>query len=759
MIEKKSPWVDRAQIYNDTLVAAAFALDRLKQLERACHYNGAAPDAAFAKRIADIHELFDKTDRLFVDLYMAKKADQLVAKIDPSLAILQRDTNALQADLDKALADARGAAKTRAGDWPAPPPAPKRERYRIKGDGTVNQLIFGKWGKWQYYKLGRALDFWDHTSGGCDWHSAVKKLKDLQEVGIETFGLGTGILCGSGGRCPKPKEWRDKYGKNPVIVSSSGRLNLWHPAVFELHTGLARDIAVTLRGQPDILFYHYMWESSGPGRLSTRETDPAKSVGLASFHAYLKAKYGAIDKLNKTWGTDLKSFGAINVGLLKNPKAEPAFTYDYNLWRHESFIDHCKALYKTWKENDPDTPVLAAPSGLGSSIDPTRIFEVCDLLNSHGGWRLASNLYLASMAPLENGHLCKYENFWQYQEQANRWGDERAQYAAAAKYLYRNALTGEVLQTWCFPYTSQKGWNWRQAQWCQTRSDYLTLRYSSGALPVAKRRVENLQHLFFLGAARDYSDFLLVWPRTTWLHDRYLIRGLTRQLAVWLHGQGLVFEYRNGDRIPEGTEKLDQFRLVMLPATTYLKKEASDRLLAWVRQGGTLVTLGPAGVFDEYGRPTGKLMRETIGFVPKKTEEGWDFGARFKDMPIIRKKVGKGSVAVVTIALQQLLDNLPATRELVATIRGASKQFAQSEGDVFEFFQRAAPDGTRYLAVLNSNPDADVSSTVTLRGVFKRVVDVDLPGGLPAPIEVKGDTTSFPLRLERAGMTVLRLDK
>jgi len=759
MIEKKSPWVDRAQRYNDVLVEAAFARDRLGQLERAWVYNAAKPDESLRTRVARLYELFDKLDRSFVDLYVDKKADQLEAKIDPLLGELERRTKQLRAALDAALDAERRAAHSRAGDWPAPPPAPKRERYRVAPDGSVKQLVFGKWSKWRYYKLGRALDLWDHTSGTYDWNKALDILKQMQAVGIETIGLGTGIMCGGGQRCPKPRWWRQKYGGNRAVVSKSGRLNLWHPAVLELHTSLVREIGQKLRGQPDILFYHYAWESSGPGELSPKETDPAKSYGLASLQDYLKRKYGSIRELNKAWGGKLRSFREINTGLLKDPAVGAAFQYDYQLWRQDSYIEHCRAIYREWKKADPETPVLAAHSGLMSRIDPTRIFETADLVNHHGGWRLAGNLYLASTAPLEKKHLCKYENFWQYQEQANRWGDERAQYAAIAKYLYRNALTGEVLQTWCFPYTSQKGWNWRQAQWCQTRDDYLTLRYSASALPVAKRRVENLQHIFFLGARRDFSDFLVVWPRTSWLRDRRAVRNKLRDLVVWLHGKGLVFEYRNEQRISSGVENLDAFNAVLLPFAPYLKRGVDEKLLRWVRAGGALVTFGPAGVYDEYGRPSGRLMAETVGVVPVLKEGAWDFGEKFKDVAVIRRKVGKGSVAVVTLPLPEFFDNAAATGGFLRAIHEGSKQFARSDGDVFEFYRRIAPDGTRFLAVLNPNPDAPVTATVTLRGRFKRVLDVDVPGGLPAPIRVRGETTSFPLRLQPAGMTVLRMDK
>ena len=764
MMESNSPWIARAQRYNDTLVAAAFARDRLKQLERVWVYNRSKPQADFRERVKGIYDSYEKAARSFNDLYLAKKVNELPQKLDPLLSGLEERVGALQKDLDAALAREAKKAQARAGEWRAPPPARERKRYRVRGDGSVDQLVFGKWPKMRYRTLGRALDFWDYTAGITpvrpdkdgthDWTATIDRLKEVQKLGIGTWGAGTGIMLSTGTKVRKPQAWTKKYGKAGDL--QIGRwINYWNPAVFELNTGLARDMGETLRGQDDILFYHYAWESSGP----TDQVPDGSPSGLKSLHAYLKSKYKTVAALNKVWGTGLKSFDAVRSALLNDPVIGEAVRYDYQVWRQDAYINHMKAIYQAWKKADPGTAVLAAHSQLFNRIDPTHIFETCDLLNCHTYWRLPDNLYLASTAPVEKKFLCKYENFWQYQEQSNRWGDERAQYAAIAKYLYRNALTGEVLQTWCFPYTSQPGWNWRQAQWCQTRNDYLTIRYSAGALPVAKRRVENTQHVFFLGAKRDFSDVLLVWPRTTWLLRPHIVRKAMPTLVFWLHGEGIVFEYRTEARIANGAENLSDYKLIILPYGFFLDDGVPERLLKWVRDGGTLLTIGAGGVWNKYGRRDARLMTETIGVAPAEKSKEFEFPAPYENVPVIRKKAGHGTVAVVTLPVKELLEDAKATTEVEEIIRRAAPQPARSEGDVFEFYRRIGPDGTRYLAVLNSNPDADVQSIITLRGEFKRVVDVDIPGGMPVSAKIKNGVTRFPLRLQRAGMTVLRLSK
>jgi len=765
MIEAKSPWVARAQKYNDTLVAAAFARDKLARLQRARVYNGAEPDAKLRERVDAIYEIFDRAARTFNDLYTAKRQSELAAKLDPLLAELEKRVKALDGRLDEALAAEAKKAAARAGRWaavvaPAPP-----KRARISPEGAANRLIIGNWGKLDYRQLGRALDVWRHCGsisgldpknspdGTLDWSGVITALNDVQKMGVETIGLRTLIMCGNGGRTPRPRAWRKKYGADKDIQIGD-ELNQWHPAVRRLHEDLGRSIGETLRGRRDILYYHYAWESYGP----MRAAPDASPSGMKSLHAYLKSKYKTIRALNRAWGAELKSFDEITTALLKDPGFGKAFNYDYQAWRNDVYIAQAKAFYEACKKADPGTAVLAAHNSLFRHIDPTRIFETCDMVELHTSWSLPGNLYLASTAAAERKHTCKYENTWQYQSGANRWGDERAQFAAIAKYLYRNALLGQMLQVWCFPYTSQPGWMWRQAQWCQTRNDYLTLRYSASALPVAKRRVERMQQLFFLAAERDFADVLVVWPRTSWMHLGRNV-GMLRQTVSWLHKKGICFEYRTEQRIISGAENLDDYKLIILDNATFLGDGVARKLIGWVRKGGTLVTIGPAGLYDKFGRGDGALMTEMIGIVPVLKATGWDFGPKYANTPLIQEKVGRGRVVVLTILFRYMLDYGEVTEKFEGIIRRAAPPLARSDGGVFEFYRRRSADGTKYLAVLNPNPDAAVTSVITLRGEFKGVIDIDFPGGMPADVKVTDGLTRFTLRLQPAGMTVLRLDK
>jgi len=766
MMEKGSPWIARAQKYNDMLVEAAFIRDSLKQLQRLRVYGRMRPEAPMSARLDAVYKTCDRAARVINDLYLAKKESDIPLKLDPLLDDMSRRLRKLRGDIDGALDVAIRAARANVPGYALTKMPPPKKRYSLRGDGSTDAIVFSFWSKHEYRNLGRGLDIYDcigvfagthppkKEDGSLDWSVNLTALNELHKIGVETAAHNTLIMCHAGSLVPHPRPWGKKYLKMPDVIINKKLLNYYHPAALKLNTDQARNIAEVMRSNDRVLLYHYAWESSGPPIFKPSSSPSA----LASLHAYMKARYKTIGAANKALSSALKSFSQIDEKLLEDEKTEAAFRYDYEMWRQDSYIDHAKAVYDTWKKVDPAKPVLAAHNSVTRKIDPTRIFETCDLLEYHTAWSLGGNLFLASTAAALNKYLCKYECTWQYQEGTNRWGDERAQYGAVAKYAYRNALLGGTFQNWCFPYTSQAGWMWRQAQWCQTRNDYLTLRYSAAALPVAKKRIERIQHLFFLGAKRDYADVLLVWPRTSWLH-RKNVAGGAQSIAMWLHRNGMMFEYRNEERIASGAENLDDYKLIIVPYATYLKTGVSDKLLAWVRRGGKLAMIGAAGIYDKHGRPDGRLMKGTIGVVPALMAKGWDFGPKYKDVPVIYKKVGRGEVAVVATLFRYLLEYGRPGERFEEFLRESAPQLARSEGDVFEFYRRRGPDGVKYLAVLNNNPDADIESVITLNGEYGNVVDIDIPGGAPVKTETKNGRSSFPLRLQASGMTVLRLNE
>lgn len=332
-----------------------------------------------------------------------------------------------------------------------------------------------------------------------------------------------------------------------------------------------------------------------------------------------------------------------------------------------------------------------------------------------------------------------------------------------AKYVYRNTLMGMKLQFYCFPYTSQKGWNWRQAQWTQVATDYATLRHAACALPVAVRRVKELEGIF-LKARLAPSKILVVFPRTSFLHLNETPYDEMRAIVKALHGRGRSFAFRSEARIASGREKLEDYRVIVLLRSPFLDDGVGEKLLGWVKGGGTLVTVGPAGVYDKYGFDDGRLMRGTVGVVPVGPEgnwrafDPWNFGAPVGSPVYLDRKAGEGRVFVVNMPFEEfLLSESDAKRLFDVIEEGAPRPF-RCEDDAVELWPLVAEEGKGFLGVLNNNSYQDVVAEIFFRDTVNKVTDLSLPGGFPAPLMKTDAGVGISLKLGPGNFALLQIE-
>jgi len=780
MLEAKSPFIERAQNYNDHLVDAARLCDEIDRLAVADRYLGRKSDPAVRKRMDRIMETFDRANRTFTEIYIRRSAGDLPAKVDPLLAEIERELGSLTRDVRARLA-AR-LAEVGLKPYVAPPPVP----YRLSPEGKANQIMFGNWGKFEWKPLGRKLGVWrlaSHCGANCepradgtlDWSAALRNYDRLKEIGVDFYGVRTWIFSHMNTIFPPAflaKNKTDPDVFNPKRVRKPDKpylpLNQWNPKVRKMQIELVRDMARTLKGH-GILFYHYAWENRGPMDIPYNpKTPPEKASGLASFRAFLQKRHGTIDALNKAWRTGYGSFEEIVPPAKKAPwpNANP-LGFEYQLWRHDTHIENMRALYRAWKSEDPATPVLAAHSKLFHSVDPTRIFETADIMEFHSRWDklLAAQEYLADNAPLVGKQICSFENWSALQEETGRFGDERAMFAQNAKCAYRYGLWGIHMSFWTFPYTSQPSWMWRQGQWAKLNSDYCLMRYSATAIPVAKARLKRMEKTL-LGLRQAPSKVLLVYPRTSWLHQPTgrAVRHQIEPMVKLLHARGRPFDFRPETRLVSGQDKLADYKVIILPWAPFLPDGLGRMLLSWTRAGGLLVCLGPAGVFDKYGFGDGTLMKNTLGFVPKATGSlrekymSWNFGDLKAEGGVVKKRAGKGMILLTTETLWELLERPEAGGKLLAEINAAAPPPVVVTGSPLEVWCLRDKKGARLLGFVNADVDRPARSNVTVRGGWEKVFDLDFPGGFPVPARRTQDGLRFDLELPPAGMTLLRLE-
>jgi len=102
------------------------------------------------------------------------------------------------------------------------------------------------------------------------------------------------------------------------------------------------------------------------------------------------------------------------------------------------------------------------------------------------------------------------------------------------------------------------------------------------------------------------AEVAIVWPLTTAVHDR---RGpaLSDSMSIWL---ALTHAHIPVDPLDEGfllTEDLSRYKVIFVSGAG-LRRDVSERLAEWARDGGTLYSGGRSLVYDEGKRPLEHLL-------------------------------------------------------------------------------------------------------------------------------------------------------
>jgi len=782
LLDTKSPFIPRAQKYNKLLIQSAFLLDDIKKYRRVRTYLGKKGDLKPERELTRIFSIIDRCNRTFAKLYQEFIPEDTIVttklreNIDPALENIEAKLNACQSEVREKLG--KYALK-------APEKIDMNPDYKIAGDGRSNHYIFGVWGGLRFFtEMAPALGIhrlqsqtgplWPEANEGVvlDWSNFREFHEEIKLKGAPYFGVRTGFLCGHNNEYLYLRRWikKNNYFNTPDIWRNRRPripvCNFYHPGVRKALAQATWDMASQLKGDPSRLFYHFCWESRGPQLVTSRDNEPQRPSALASFHAFLTKSYGGVDSLNKAWRStykhieDIRFPKAIKTTGTKSAIGNP-LVYAVELWRQESYADLAVSLYQAMKQADPDTPVMADHNSLFRNVDPTRVFEYCDLLSSHSGMRkLLCNTYGASNARVQGKYMCIYENNL---GDHSALGDEQLWFAGWNIHLYTKALQNQYLQFMGGPFGGSSGWIWQQGKLGQPATDYMTLRYFATHMPVCIRRLRRLEKtLLHTSLAR--SDTLLIFPRTSWLSMGFgAVRDPLLLLVRHLSAQNVPYEFRSEADLVSGKETLENYKVVILPVGAFLDDGIDDKLLAWVRKGGVLVLFGPAGVYSKHGFVNGKLMRLLVGKLPQvvatpdRGDWVWKWRGEAARKDLIRKKIDQGEILMTTLTFDEILKKKNSLEEILATIQRVVPRFSSSDGPSLSLWNMVDEKGGKYLGVINHDRTLDVKRQIRLRGTFKQVIDMDIPGEFLIPVRHENNSTYFSVRLQPGGMTVLRL--
>ena len=516
------------------------------------------------------------------------------------------------------------------------------------------------------------------------------------------------------------------------------------------------------------------------------------------FQDMLAAKFGDIGKLNRAWGSGYKAFAdvALPTKVMFDAMAERdlPLIYEYRRFRKDCYSTFIEKVYAAVKRGS-DFPVAASSARdymNGNSLDPwdsLRLAKATDVHTHHhcaeGGPRQdAINVYHQSLARYAGAKKCGSDEYYPTNRLGLSWNwqeDPFVLYSHTARNIWKDLASDYALLYlwWCYQHGDSRN-AYRQGSHT-FRSGITLLDEYYSVLSLLQKRLEDGCHealfrtrkvLPLVAVLAPFDATMVCWPDARVMHEGYRTHN-------FLAANQWEYEYVPEELVSSGEEPLTDFKALLAPYTLWAREQSQQKLLEWVAAGGTLITIGPYGYWDEYGRKNGTLIKACFGELPLepvRAADRWTFrlaegalaaspsvtvqSARSGQCRLISASHGKGEVYLATATT---LNALPVDGKRVlngALQEAAGFPRAYCAHRNFSLYTRENSETReRYLIAVNEDTRARMDDTVTVLGEYARPVDLACPGGFPASARVGAGYTTLQLTLAPGEGTILYLGK
>ena len=220
------------------------------------------------------------------------------------------------------------------------------------------------------------------------------------------------------------------------------------------------------------------------------------------------------------------------------------------------------------------------------------------------------------------------------------------------------------------------------------------------------------------------------------------------------------------DLLLAGKQNLKCSELLLLPCATCLAEPLQERLRQWIDDGGRVISIAPPGIYEPWGRPSGRLLSAVFPDVqwvspqPGQWEpSGAALPAKHPTCPTLgdlyRGRLGKGELLVFTKVDSNTRPTAePALLELIKSLM--PRQPFSSVRNRFKLTLRRDERGRRHVfTALNGDLQACAEDEIRLRLPVRRAVDVEI--GFELPVRREGDESILPLSLAPGEGAVIEL--
>jgi len=551
-------------------------------------------------------------------------------------------------------------------------------------------------------------------------------------------------------------------GEFAVHSGPRSKLNIWNEKARKYMFDYVTALGKYYRDNPNVGCYEVCNE---PAIVSgTGPAGYSKSAKHA-FRRYLERKYVTIQKLNERWGADYDSFQQIvppdNLMPPKEQRLVPPI-YDFQKFRRDSFIDYFDELIKALQKADPNHAVVSQFL-VRLKLKGKRVFKGLDFLGLASlDWDIlgvhdwpakpaAVDLaYTYSINRYTNHALWNDEFIWtaregfspkfrratarffKRREKANSSKNATMMKAVTERNIWRHFAWGKRGLTFFNLDESFPGWN---NSLINISSGNKIMKYCTGVIPVVNNKIRRIKHILFATEITD-QNIRILYPSTSIMVASPFATSTdhAERFCHWLLTNHYVPFIVPEECVLDGREDMSRCKVMIIPYATHVPSGLSEKLLEWVKNGGVLISLGPIGVYNQYGkRYRNNFMSEA-------------FGKMVKVSKTLTAKYGKGKVIVAPVR---------NTNELIGYIERevAALRLVDCDSKDVELLLRNDKEENSYLFVINLKPEKAIETEVWVKGEFNRIVDLCIDGGMPVPGRFELGKTKFTLN-QRPGECV-----
>ncbi len=605
------------------------------------------------------------------------------------------------------------------------------------------------------------------------------------------------------------KTWLAEAGQGPVPIlrpSHAGQqyvgqmlwpFDYYHPAVRKMLEAYLTEAGGRWKNDRRVLMYITAWEpqlSGGPGSYGQWPIDIRSPSALGAFHEYLQGKFETIERLNETCKAEYKSFEEIAFppDIVDGPAPErgalvsalqtggcPPLYYEFNRFVKDTYADYLAWCYRVLKKADPTHPVAISPSygSLDGYLCTGRdsflwAENACDIYGGELGGSMEEVFQYSIKRILGRTTVCM-EYIWNESVNISDPPEEVVR-AAVRRNAWRMAAWGRSAVSYFGAQDTYGGSGFNNI--LVFESGYHLLRRCAGMIERIRRELRSLEDVW-LGAPVVEPRIAMLKPSTSqicsWPWE--IVTNVTQSLHEMLYSRNYHYAFVPEEYVLSGKEDLGHFDVLILPYATHFPPGLTEKILPWVRSGGTLVIAGIAGGFTPHGARDGTLMKELFGDIGYEFWYGegvggdilWKINVRdlrpgVRDLSrgdsfaeVFQADYGTGKV-LMAVRVKDWHPGGAVADAFYKSLDSAAPRTAWAEGDELEIVLREK-ENQLYAVLINPSVKDPARATIHFSRSYGLAVDRGIEGGFAAPLRQDGQEQALDLALAPGEGTVIVL--